>query len=72
MHFTTTKLSIASSQHKRVGKGCISKKKTLTSPLKRIKTSIGSSLAKSVDRWTSIAEEQIKLIHEPKSTPAKK
>ncbi|XP_060182443.1 uncharacterized protein At2g29880-like [Lycium barbarum] len=45
---------------------------TLTSRPKRIRNYIGSSLAKSVDRWTSIAEEQIRLQHEPKNTSAEK
>lgn len=59
-------------QDKRAGKGHLAEEQTLASHLKRIRNSIGISLAKSVDRQTAITEEQIRLQHEPKNTSAEK
>ncbi|XP_070039217.1 uncharacterized protein [Nicotiana tomentosiformis] len=50
----------------------LAEEQTLASRPKRIRNSIGISLVKSVDRWTAIAEEQIRLQHEPRNTSAEK
>ncbi|XP_009804065.1 uncharacterized protein LOC107777904 [Nicotiana tabacum] len=70
--FTSTETTQSTGQDKRAGKGCLAKEQTLASRPKRIRNSIGTSLAKSVDRWTTIAEEQIRLQHEPKYTSVEK
>ncbi|XP_049388879.1 uncharacterized protein At2g29880-like [Solanum stenotomum] len=72
MNFTSPEITQSSNQEKRAGKRHLDEQPTLTSRPKRIKNSIGNSLAKSVDRWTAIAEEQIRLQHEPKNTSAEK
>ncbi|XP_060200117.1 uncharacterized protein LOC132628349 [Lycium barbarum] len=72
INFTSNEVTQSSSQDKRAGKRRLAEQPTLTSRPKRIRNSIGSSLAKSVDRWTSIAEEQIRIQHEPKNTSAEK
>ncbi|KAG5591839.1 hypothetical protein H5410_042353 [Solanum commersonii] len=72
MNFTSPEIIQSSTQEKRAGKRHLDEQPTLTSRPKRIKNSIGNSLAKSVDRWTAIAEEQIRLQHEPKNTSAEK
>ncbi|XP_019232317.1 PREDICTED: uncharacterized protein At2g29880-like [Nicotiana attenuata] len=66
--FTSTKTTQSTGQDKRAGKGRLAEEQTLTSRPKRIRNSIGISLAKFVDRWTAIAKEQIRLQHEPKNT----
>ncbi|WMV33966.1 hypothetical protein MTR67_027351 [Solanum verrucosum] len=72
MNFTSPEITQSSNQEKRVGKKHLDEQPILTSRPKKIKNSIGNSLAKSVDRWTTIAEEQIRLQHEPKNTSAEK
>ncbi|XP_060170060.1 uncharacterized protein LOC132600733 isoform X2 [Lycium barbarum] len=72
INFTSNEVTQSSNQDKRAGQRHLAEQPTLTSRPKRIRNSIGSSLAKSVDRWTSIAEEQIRLQHEPKNTSAEK
>ncbi|KAG5572115.1 hypothetical protein H5410_061881, partial [Solanum commersonii] len=72
MNFTSPEITQSSNQEKRAGKRHLVEQPTLTSHPKRIKNSIGNNLAKSVDRWTAIAEEQIRLQHEPKNTSAEK
>ncbi|WMV42412.1 hypothetical protein MTR67_035797 [Solanum verrucosum] len=72
INFTSPEITQSSNQEKRAGKRHLHEQPTLTSRPKRIKNSIGNSLAKSVDRWTAIAEEQIRLQHGPKNTSAEK
>ncbi|WMV32512.1 hypothetical protein MTR67_025897 [Solanum verrucosum] len=71
-NFTSPEITQSSNQVKRAGKRHLDEQPTLASRPKRIKNSIGNSLAKSVDRWTAIAEEQIRLQHEPKNTSTEK
>ncbi|XP_016440075.2 uncharacterized protein LOC107765891 [Nicotiana tabacum] len=70
--FTSTETTQSTGQDKRIGKGRLAEEQTLASHSKRIRNSIEISLAKSVDRWTTIVEEQIRLQHEPKNTSVKK
>jgi len=72
MNFTSPEITQSSNQENRARKRHLDEQPTLTSRPKRIKNSIGNSLAKFVDRWTAIAEEQIRLQHEPKNTSAEK
>ncbi|KAG5618050.1 hypothetical protein H5410_017874 [Solanum commersonii] len=72
MNFTSPEVTQSSNQEKRAGKSHLDEQSTLTSRPKRIKNSIGNNSAKSVDRWTTIDEEQIRLQHEPKNTSAEK
>ncbi|KAG5600656.1 hypothetical protein H5410_032026 [Solanum commersonii] len=72
VNFTSPEITQSSNQEKRAGKRHLDEQPTLTSRPKRIKNSIGNNLAKSVDRWKAIAEEQIRLQHEPKNTSAEK